>query len=330
MHFDRLKRREVMMLLGGAVVWPFAARAQQAAMPVVGFLNGASPEGYAPFVAAFREGLRQTGFVEGENVSIEYRWANGQYDRLRSLADDLVRRRVSVIAATSTPANLVAKAATDTIPIVFTTGSDPVQLGLVPSVSHPGGNVTGAVQLNTQLALKRLELAHELVPTASQIALLVNPTDPTSEPQSRSLAAAAKSIGLTLHMLRASSDPELEDAFAAVARLHAGALLFAGDVYFNSRAARLGALSLRYGVPAIFELREFAASGGLASYSGSLAEGYRAAGVYVGRILKGEKPGDLPVQQITRVELLINLKTAKALGITVPLPLLSRADEVIE
>jgi putative ABC transport system substrate-binding protein len=326
-----MKRREFITLLGGAAAWPLAAHAQQPAMPVIGFLNGAWPGGYALYVAAFRQGLKEAGYVDGQNVAVEYRWAEGQYERLPAQAADLVRRRVSVIAATSTPANLVAKAATSTIPIVFTTGSDPVQLGLVESLSRPGGNVTGVSQLNIEVAPKRLELAHELVSTATLMALLLNPADPAqAEPQLRDLQAAARQLGLQLHVLHASTEREIDDAFATVAQLRAGALVIGGDPFFNGRSEQLGALTLRYAVPTIYEQRQFAVACGLISYSGSLTESYRLAGVYTGRILKGEKPADLPVQQVTKVELIINLKTAKALGLTVPIPLLGRADEVIE
>jgi putative ABC transport system substrate-binding protein len=326
-----VRRREFITLIGGAAMtWPVAARAQQPAMSVIGFLNGGSPDGYASLVVAFREGLKETGYVEGQNVEIEYRWANGQYDRLTALADDLVRRQVSVISA-NTPANLVAKAATSTIPIVFTTGSDPVQLGLVASLDRPGGNVTGAQQLTGEVAPKRVELAHELVPKATVFALLVNPTNSAqAEPVTRASQAAAETLGLRLDVLHASTEAGLDDAFTTFLKMRAGALIIGTDVFFNSHIEELAALAIRHAVPAIYEYRPFVAAGGLASYGGSITDSYHLAGVYTGRILKGEKPADLPVQRSTKVELLINLKTAKALGLTVSQSLLARADEVIE
>jgi ABC-type uncharacterized transport system substrate-binding protein len=325
-----MNRREFITLLGGTVAaWPLVARAQQA-MPVIGFLNVASPEGYANYVAAFRDGLKQSGYVEGQNVAIEYRWAEGHYDRLPDMAAELVRRQVSVIVA-NTPANLAAKKATDTIPVVFTTASDPVQIGLVSNFSRPGGNVTGVSQLNVTLGPKRLELAHELMPGATVVALLVNPSDPArAETLSREVQAAADQLGLQLHILRAGTEPELETAFAGFAQLKAGVLVIGGDAFFNSRSKLLAEFSLRYVVPAIYEYNEFTNAGGLMSYSGSIKESYRWAGIYTGRILKGDKPADLPVQRSTTVELIVNLKSAKALGVTVPLALLGRADQIIE
>ena len=325
------RRREFITLLGGAAAtWPLVAYAQQPVMPVIGFLNSASPDGYAVPVGAFRQGLKDIGYVEGQNVAIEYRWAEGQYDRLPALAADLVRRQVTAIAATSTPAALTAKAATTTIPIVFTTASDPMRLGLVASLSRPGGNVTGATQLNVEVGPKRLELVRELLPAATIIALLVNPTNPVAETLARDLQAAAHTIGLQLHILNASTERDIDDAFASLAKLRAGALVVGSDVFFNTRSEQLGALTVRHGVPTIYQYREFAAAGGLMSYGGSITDLYRRAGGYTGRILKGEKPADLPVQQSTKVELIINLKTAKTLGLTLPLSLLGRADEVIE
>jgi putative ABC transport system substrate-binding protein len=324
-----MRRRTFIAGLGVTAAWPFAARAQQP-MPVIGFLNVASPAGYANYVAAFLGGLKEAGYVEGENVTIEYRWAEGHYDRLPEMAADLVRRQVSVIVA-NTPANLAAKKATDTIPVVFTTASDPVQIGLVSSFSRPGGNVTGVSQLNVTLGPKRLELAHELMPAAIVVALLVNPSDPArAETLSGEVQAAADHLGLQLHILRAGTEPEIETALAGFAQLKAGALVIGGDAFFNSRSKLLAELSLRYAVPAIYEYSEFTNAGGLMSYGGSIKESYRWAGIYAGRILKGAKPADLPVQQSTTVELIVNLKTAKALGITVPLSLLGRADQIIE
>ena len=327
-----MRRRQFTILLAGmAAAWPLAARAQQPAMPVIGFLNGASPEGYAAFVAAFRQGLKDAGYVEGQNVTIQYRWAEGQYDRLPSLAAELVQQKVTVIAATSTPAALAAKAATSTVPIVFAMGGDPIKLGLVPSLGRPGGNVTGATLLSDELLPKRLELARELFPGATTFALLVNPANPVAATVAKDLQAVADTVGVRLRVLHASTEADFEAAFATAAQLRAAALVIGSpDPLFNSHAAQLGALALRHSVPAIYQLREFASAGGLMSYGGYTADTYRLSGVYTGRILKGEKPSDLPVQQITKVELILNLKTAKALGITVPLPLSGRADEVIE
>jgi putative tryptophan/tyrosine transport system substrate-binding protein len=327
-----IKRRAFITLLGGAVTaWPLAARAQQPPMPVIGFLNGASPEGDVPFVAAFRQGLKEAGYVEGQNVTIEYRWAEGQYDRLPSLAAELVQQKVTVIAATSTPAALAAKAATSTVPIVFTTGGDPIKLGLVASLGRPGGNVTGSTLLGAEVGPKRLELARELFPGATTFALLVNPANPVAATVSKDLQAVADTLGVRLRVLHASTEADFEVAFATAAQLRVSALVIGSpDPLFVSHAARLGALALRHSVPAIYQLREFAAAGGLISYGGYTTDVYRLGGVYTGRILKGEKPSDLPVQQTTRVELILNLKTARALGITVPLPLSGRADEVIE
>ena len=326
-----MRRREFIAGLGGAAAWPLAASAQQPAMPVIGFLNGGSPDGYyASMVAAFRRGLKETGYVEGQNVAIEFRWAEGQYDRVPAMAAELVRRQVTVIVA-NTPGNLAAKAATTTIPIVFTTANDPVQIGLVASLSRPGGNVTGATQFGVELVAKQLELAHEIVPTATVIAALVNPNNPYAETLSRDLQVAARILGVQLHVLRASAERDFDAAFATLVQLRAGALVIGADQFLASHSEQLAGLTLRHAVPAVsFEDRPFVAAGGLMSYGGSTPEGYRIAGVYAGRILKGDKPSDLPVQQVTKVELIINLKTARALGLTVPLTLLGRADEVIE
>ena len=328
-----MKRRDFIAALGGATVtWPLATHAQQPLMPVIGFLNGASADNYAQFDRAFRQGLTEAGFDEGRNVVIEYRWADGHYDRLPALMADLVRRQVAVIAATSTPAALTAKAANTTIPIVFTTASDPVRIGLVTNLNRPGGNVTGATQLNMEVAPKRLELMRELLPTATAIAFLINPANPVvAESQLLEMQAAAHILGFKLHVLRASSERDIDTVIATVAQLGAGGLIIgAGDAFLNSRSQQLAALSLRHTVPAIYQGRDFATAGGLVSYGGSVADSYRLAGVYTDRILKGENPADLPVQQSTKVEMIINLKTAKMLGLTVPLPLLARADEVIE
>ena len=281
--------------------------------------------------AAFRQGLQETGYVEGQSVSIEYRWAEGHGDRLPAMVDDLIRRRVAVIAATSTPAALVAKSATKTVPIVFETGGDPIQLGLVTSLSRPSGNVTGVTQLNGQVVPKALEVLHELLPTAKTVALLVNPANPALvEEEIRETTSAARTLGLELLVLKASTEEQLDAVFANLSQSRASGLVVGGDAFFTSHTGQLAALAVRHAVPTIYRGREFAAAGGLVSYGTSVTNSYRLAGVYTGRILKGEKPADLPVQQATKVELFINLETAKALGITVPLPLSGRADEVIE
>ena len=325
-----MKRREFITLIGGAAAgWPLAARAQQAALPAVGFLNGGSSWEYAQMADAFRKGLGETGYIEGRNVWIEYRWAEGRYERLPALAADLVRRQVSVIAA-NTPASPIAKAATTSIPIVFLTSADPVAAGLVASLNRPGGNLTGVAVLNVEVGPKRLELLHEAVPAASVVALLINPINPNSERQSKDMQAAARSLGLQLHALHASTERDFDTAFARLVQLRAGALIIGADAFFINQSEQLAALALRHAVPAIATYREFVAAGGMMSYGGDLADSFRIMGVYSGRILKGEKAADLPVQRETKFALIINLKTAKALGLTVPLPLLGRADEVIE
>jgi len=294
-------------------------------MPVIGFLNGGSAIGYAPEVDAFHQGLKKAGYIEGQNVVIEYRWANDQYDSLLALANDLVR----IVA--NTPANLVAKAATSTIPIVFTTASDPVKLGLVASLDRPGGNVTGVASVSAEVAPKRLAFLHELIPAATSFALLVNPNDSlVTEVGSREMELAARRLGLELRVLQASAERDFEQVFANIVQLRAGGLIINTGTFFTNHSEQLAALALRYSVPAIFQFRRFVAAGGLASYSGSSTENYRLAGDYAGRILKGEKPANLPVQQSTKIELFINLKTAKAFGITVPKTLLVAADEIIE
>jgi putative ABC transport system substrate-binding protein len=328
-----MRRRKFITLLGGAAAaWPLGARAQQPAMPVVGFLSPNSPGADAHLEAAFRQGLRETGYVEGQNVAIEYRWAEGQYGRLPALATDLVRRQVTVLAAVGNVTVLAAKTATTRIPIVFQTGADPVKIGLVASLNRPGGNLTGVSVLNSELTPKRLELLHELVPRATVIAFLVNPTNPDSNPNAanESFQAGARSLGLQLPVVQASSDRDFDAVFENLVQLRADGLMISSDGLFISRSEQLGALTLRHAVPTVFQYREFAAAGGLMSYGGSNTDSYRLVGVYTGRILKGEKPADLPVQQSTKVELIINLNTAKALGLTVPLSLLTRADEVIE
>ena len=327
-----MRRRDFISLLGGAAVaWPLAAHAQQPALPVIGFLHSASPGPFADRVRAFRQGLSETGYVEGQNVAIEYRWADGQYDRLPVLAADLVRRQVTVIAAGGVLlAVMAAKKATTTIPIVFSTGANPVEAGLVASLNRPGGNLTGVTTLNLELGPKRLELLHEVVPTATIMALLVNPANPNAEFQSREIQMAARTLGVQLHVLYATSERDFDTVFTSLAKLRAGALVISADSLFISRSEKLAALTVGHAVPAISQYRAFAAGGGLMSYGGSLTESYGQVGVYTGRILKGEKPANLPVQQLVKVELVINLKTAKTLGLTFPLSLLGRADEVIE
>jgi putative ABC transport system substrate-binding protein len=324
-----MQRRGFIGFVGGAATWPLVARAQQT-LPVIGFLNVASPEGYSNHVDAFRGGLMESGYVEGQNVAVEYRWAGGRYDRLPEMAADLVRRQVSVIVA-NTPANLIAKAATSTIPIVFTTAGDPVQLGLVASLSQPGGNATGISELSVEIGPKRLELAFQLMPGATVVGFLLNPRDPLRAKELlRDAEATAAALGLQVRVLRAASDEEIEAAIADFGRLNAGVLVIGPDALFNSKSTLLAQLTLRHGVASIYQYNEFTSAGGLISYGGSIKEAYRWAGVYAGRILKGAKPAELPVQLSTTVELIINLKTARTLGITVPLSLLGRADQIIE
>jgi ABC-type uncharacterized transport system substrate-binding protein len=327
-----MRRREFIALLGGAAAsWPVATHAQQPAMPVIGFLHSASPAAFGRLVAAFREGLKETGYVEGENIAIEQRWAEGHYDRLPALADDLVQRRVAVIATMGGegPAR-AARAATSTIPVTFVLGSDPVQLGLVGSLGRPGGNVTGVVQFTTALESKRLGLLHEMIPQADPIAALVNPTRSVGDAQRAEIEEAAARLGIKVAILTAQSEPELEVALATLTAQQVGALLVAADPFFFSRRQQLVELVARHKVPAMYEFRDFPVSGGLMSYGTDLANAYRENGVYVGRILRGAKPSDLPVMQSTRFEFVINLKAAKALGLSVPNSMQLLADEVIE
>ena len=327
-----MKRREFITLLGGAAAaWPRAARTQQPPMPVVGFLNGQSPDNSAHFVEAFRQGLKQTGYVEGRNVAIEYRWAEGQVGRLPELAADLVRRQVAVIAATGGgPPPFVAKAATTTIPIVFNSAGDPVRLGLVTSLNRPGGNLTGISWFSAEIATKRLALLNELVPTARVVTLLVSRDDPEAGWQPADAQEAARVLGRRLIVLSASTTSEIEAAFAGLVQQGAGALVLSSGAFFLNRRDQIIALAARHALPAIYPTREFAVAGGLMSYGNDVPDSYRRNGVYVGRILKGDRPGDLPIDQSTKFELVINLKTAKALGLTIPPSLLLRADQVVE
>ena len=326
-----MRRRDFIKALGGGVgVWSLSARAQRTAVPVIGYLAAGSPGSEARLHEAFVKGLGEAGYADGKSTRIEYRWAENQYDRLPSMAADLVRQEVAVLAATTTPAARAAKAAAGTIPIVFTTIADPVQIGLVASLNRPGGNVTGATMLSVEVGPKLMELLHGAVPSAGTMALLINPTNPNAETQSKSIEQAALKLGLKLHVLNASTERDFDTVFAKMNELQAGGLIIAHDVFFNARARQLGALTARNKLPAIYTLSEFAASGGLMSYGASRADAWHQPGIYVGRILKGEKPSELPVIQPTTFEFTINLRTAKALGVSVPLTLIASADEIIE
>ena len=327
LHMDR---RNFITFLGGAVAtWPVAARSQQV-VPVVGFLNGGSPDLFANPVRAFQQGLADSGYVGGSNVTIEYRWGETRYDRLPALAHELVQRRANVVVAGGIPAALAAKTLGTKVPIIFYVGGDPVELGLVSSLSRPNSNLTGVTNLNIELGPKRVELLHELVPAATTMALLVNPANPNAEDQWRDISAAARTLNLQPHLLRASSERDFDEVFAALAKLQAGGLVIGADGVFVNQSEKLAALAVRHAVPAIFQLREFVVAGGLASYGGSFTDAYHQVGLYTGRVLKGENPSDLPVVQTTKAELILNLKTARALGLKIPLSLLGRADEVIE
>jgi putative tryptophan/tyrosine transport system substrate-binding protein len=326
-----MRRREFISLIGGAAAaWPIAARAQQAALATIGWLSLNSAESSAAILDAFRQGLSEAGYVEGQNVAIEFRWADGQAARLANMAADLVSRKVSLIVAVSDSASLAAKAATKTIPIVFSGGNDPVKLGLVFSLSRPGANMTGVINLNIELGPKRLEMLHEMVPAATDVTALVNPTNASFKMIMNDLRDTARRLALRLRVLQAANAGEIDSAFADIARQHPTSLVIAPDAFYMSQSEKLGTLTVRGAVPAIFQTQEFAAAGGLASYATSRTEPYRIAAAYAARILKGIKPKDLPVQRATKVELIINLKTAKALGLTVPPTLLARADDVIE
>jgi ABC-type uncharacterized transport system substrate-binding protein len=332
MEFDQLNRRELMTLVGGvAVAWPLAARAQKSAMPVIGFLNSGSADAFAHLAAAFRQGLQEAGYVEGQNVVIEYRWAEGRYDLLPLLAADLVKRQANVIAATGGEQSVVAaKAATTRTPIVFTAGGDPVRQGLVSSLNRPGGNLTGVYFQTGAIESKRLGLLRDLVPNTAIIGVLLNPNSPAAEPELRDISDAARAVGQKIVILEANNEQGIDATFATLTKRHIGALLVASDPLFSNRRDQIVALAARYLVPTTYYSREFTAAGGLMSYGANLADAFRQAGIYTARVLNGEKAADLPVMQPTKFELVINLQTARSLGLTIPDKLLALADEVIE
>ncbi len=326
-----MRRREFITAVGGAVAWPLAARSQQRGIPVIGYLGAQSPELWASRVRAFRQGLNESGYIEGQNVAIEYRWAEGHYDRYPAFVADFIARDVTlIVVAGSTPGIVAAKAATATIPIVFLTAADPVQAGFVSSLNRPGGNLTGVTALSLELTPKQLELLHEFVPTAKVVGLLLNPTNSVTEVQSKGMREMARRLGLDLHILHARNEGEFGSVFASLVQLRAGGLVIGGETLFTTGSKQLADLALRHAMPTIYQFREFAAAGGLISYGASLLDAHRLTGVYAGQVLKGERPADFPVQQVSKLELVINLKTAKTLGLTVPPSLLATADEVIE
>jgi putative ABC transport system substrate-binding protein len=329
MQFSQLKRREFITLVGGAAMWPLGARAQ-GAMPIIGFMHIGTSKANEYLRAAFQQGVSEIGYVEGQNVTIEYRWAEGHFERLAGLAADLARRQVAVIAATSTPAALAAKAATGTIPIVFETAGDPVKLGLVANLSRPDRNITGVTQLTSELLSKRLGLLHDLIPTATMVGILVDPADPRTETQTKEAEEAARALGIQMHVLNAGTEDEINTAFASLSNLQVRALLVGTGEFLRRRAEQLVGLAARQGLPAIYQYRQFAQAGGLISYGTSITDAYRQAGVYTGRTLKGEKPADLPILQPTKFELVINLKTSRTLGLHIPPGVLAIADDVIE
>jgi putative ABC transport system substrate-binding protein len=330
MQFDQLKRREFITICGGASAWPLAAQAQQASMPVIGYLNGGSPDAEGLRTGAFQQGLKEAGYAEAENVKIEYRWAESRYERLPGMVADLVTRKVALLAALGTPAALAAKAEKPDIPIVFETAGDPIRLGLVASLNRPGGNVTGVTQLNSELVAKRLGLLHDMVPTAKIVGLLLNPNDPRAETQAQDTQEAAHALGLHIYIVKASTEAELDGVFPALAQAQAGALIVGTSEFFSKRAEQIVMLAARHTLPAIYQYRLFAIAGGLVAYGASIIDSYRQAGIYAGRVLKAGKAAELPVLRATKFELIINLKTAQALGLNIPPGVLAIADEVVE